>query len=50
LLPTGTPPNAIVYKTKYFRISEMIKTGFLLKIILLILWVLYVFLLNGFYS
>jgi sodium-dependent dicarboxylate transporter 2/3/5 len=50
LLPTGTPPNAIVYKTKYFRVSEMIKTGFLLKIILLILWVLYVFLLKGFYS
>jgi sodium-dependent dicarboxylate transporter 2/3/5 len=50
LLPTGTPPNAIVYKTKYFRVSEMIKTGFLLKMILLVLWVLYVFLLKGFYS
>lgn len=50
LLPTGTPPNAIVYKTKYFRITEMIKTGFLLKIVALILWVLYVFLVKGFYS
>ena len=50
LLPIGTPPNAIVYKTKYFRVSEMIKTGFLLKMILLVLWVLYVFLLKGFYS
>jgi len=49
LLPTGTPPNAIVYKTKYFRISEMIKTGFVLKIVALILWVLYVFLVNRFY-
>jgi sodium-dependent dicarboxylate transporter 2/3/5 len=50
LLPTGTPPNAIVYKTKYFRILDMIKTGVVLEIISLIIWVLYVFLLSGFYS
>lgn len=50
LLPIGTPPNAIVYKTKYFRITEMIKTGFLLKIVALILWVLYVFLVSSFYA
>jgi sodium-dependent dicarboxylate transporter 2/3/5 len=49
LLPTGTPPNAIVYKTKYFHVSDMIKTGVVLEILSLIIWVLYVFLLSGFY-
>jgi len=48
-LPTGTPPNAIVYRTKYFHISEMVKTGIILEIISLILWVLYVLFLNGIY-
>ena len=48
-LPTGTPPNAIVYKTKYFHISEMVKTGIILEIISLILWVLYVLFLSGIY-
>jgi sodium-dependent dicarboxylate transporter 2/3/5 len=49
LLPTGTPPNAIVYKTKYFRVSEMVKTGIILKLILIIVWVLYVSFLSGFW-
>lgn len=49
MLPIGTPPNMIVYKTKYFRVAEMIKTGIILKLILLFIWILYVFLLNGVY-
>jgi len=49
-LPTGTPPNAIVYKTRYFRISEMVKTGLILETVSLFLWVLYMIFLNGFFN
>ncbi len=49
MLPISTPPNTIVYKTKRFRVSEMIKVGFILKIVSLILWVLYMYVLNGIY-
>jgi sodium-dependent dicarboxylate transporter 2/3/5 len=49
LLPIGTPPNSIVYKTKYFRVSEMIKTGLVLEIVSLFIWVAYVYVLNGIY-
>jgi sodium-dependent dicarboxylate transporter 2/3/5 len=44
MLPIGTPPNTIVYKTKYVKIFDMIKTGILLNVISIILWTLYVFL------
>jgi len=48
-LPMGTPPNAVVYKTKYFRVLEMVKTGIFLEIISLFLWISYVWVLSGFY-
>ena len=33
MLPTATPPNAIVFSTGYIKQSEMVKVGFILNII-----------------
>ncbi len=33
MLPISTPPNAIVYSSGYIRMSDMIRTGFLLHVI-----------------
>lgn len=33
MLPVGTPPNAIAYGTGYISVSEMVKAGFALNII-----------------
>ena len=41
MLPIATPPNAIVSKTKHVNFRSMIKYGFWLNIIVIILWVLY---------
>lgn len=49
MLPIGTPPNAIVYRIKEVRISDMVKTGVFMNIISILLWVLYVLFLSGFY-
>ena len=32
MMPVGTPPNAIVFGTGYFRIPEMIRAGLWLNI------------------
>jgi sodium-dependent dicarboxylate transporter 2/3/5 len=32
MLPAGTPPNAIVFGTKYVRMSQMVRTGFVLDL------------------
>jgi len=50
MFPISTPPNAIVYRIKEVKIKDMVKTGILMNIISIIMWVLYVLLLNGFYS
>lgn len=43
MLPVGTPPNTIVFASKRLRITDMIKTGFLLNIssILIITFIVY---------
>ena len=38
MLPPGTPPNAIAYSTGAFEISDLMKAGFGLKIICLIVF------------
>ncbi len=48
MLPISTPPNAIVYRIKEIKISDMVKTGIFMNIISIILWVFYVFLLSGY--
>lgn len=45
MLPTATPPNAIIFGTDRIRINTMVRTGFLLNmagvlIIILITWLL----------
>ena len=37
MLPMGTPPNAIAFASGYIRIKDMIKTGFVLNVICIII-------------
>jgi sodium-dependent dicarboxylate transporter 2/3/5 len=37
MLPVGTPPNAIVFATRYVTMNQMIKAGFWLNIIAIVL-------------
>ncbi len=37
MLPVGTPPNAIVFATRYVTMNQMIKAGFWLNLIAIIL-------------
>lgn len=37
MLPVGTPPNAIVFATRYVTMGQMIKAGFTLNIIAIVL-------------
>lgn len=43
MLPVGTPPNAIIYGTGKLKITEMVKIGFWLNLMTLILIVLAVY-------
>jgi sodium-dependent dicarboxylate transporter 2/3/5 len=47
MLPTATPPNAIVYGTNRIRISTMVRTGFLLNMIGILVVVLVTWLLGS---
>ncbi|OYZ01651.1 MAG: hypothetical protein B7Y37_05690 [Sphingobacteriia bacterium 28-36-52] len=46
MLPMGTPPNAIVFASGYVKIKDMIKTGFVLNIICIIIITLFCWLLQ----
>ena len=37
MLPVATPPNALAYSSNEFTINKMMKTGFLLNLIAIIL-------------
>lgn len=36
MMPVGTPPNAVVFGSGYLRIPEMIKTGFWLNVVVIL--------------
>ncbi len=46
MLPMGTPPNAIVFASGYIKLKDMIKAGFVLNIICIILVTLFCWLLQ----
>ena len=48
MLPMGTPPNAIVFASGYIKMKEMLKTGFVLNVICIILITLFCWLLQPF--
>ena len=41
MMPMGTPPNAIVFASGHIRIQQMMKAGFVMNIISIILIVLF---------
>ena len=41
MMPMGTPPNAIVFASGYIRIQQMMKAGFVMNIVSIILIVLF---------
>jgi len=41
MMPMGTPPNAIVFASGFIRIQQMIKAGFVMNIVAIILIVLF---------
>ncbi len=43
MLPMGTPPNAIVFSSGHIKISEMVKAGFVMNLISIILIVLAIY-------
>ena len=47
MLPTATPPNAIIFGTERIRIKTMVRTGFLLNMMGILIVVLITWLLGG---
>jgi sodium-dependent dicarboxylate transporter 2/3/5 len=41
MLPMGTPPNAIVFASGHLRLKDMVKTGFVMNIIAVVLITLF---------
>jgi sodium-dependent dicarboxylate transporter 2/3/5 len=37
MMPAGTPPNAIAFGSGYLRIWDMIRTGFVLNVVSILL-------------
>ena len=48
MMPAGTPPNAIAFGSGYLRIWDMIKTGFILNVISIVLITCLVYFLLGY--
>jgi sodium-dependent dicarboxylate transporter 2/3/5 len=44
MLPMGTPPNAIVFSSGYIRMKDMIKAGFVMNLVSIVLITLFVWL------
>ena len=43
MLPVATPPNAVVFGSGYLRIPDMVKKGFVLNLVSIILLTLFVY-------
>jgi sodium-dependent dicarboxylate transporter 2/3/5 len=43
MLPVATPPNAVVFGSKYLKISDMVRVGFLMNIVSIIVIFLMVY-------
>jgi solute carrier family 13 (sodium-dependent dicarboxylate transporter), member 2/3/5 len=43
MLPVATPPNAVVFGSGYLKIKDMMKTGFLLNLISIVIVTVYLY-------
>jgi len=43
MLPVATPPNAVVFGSNYLKISDMVKVGFMMNIISIVIIILVVY-------
>jgi len=43
MLPVATPPNAVVFGSGYLKISDMVRKGFVMNVISIVLMSLFVF-------
>jgi sodium-dependent dicarboxylate transporter 2/3/5 len=43
MMPMGTPPNAIVFSSGHIKLNQMIKTGFVMNVISIVLIVLFTY-------
>ena len=41
MMPMGTPPNAIVFSSGHIKLNQMVKTGFVMNIVAVILITLF---------
>jgi sodium-dependent dicarboxylate transporter 2/3/5 len=41
MMPMGTPPNAIVFASGHIKLNQMVKTGFVMNIVAVILITLF---------
>lgn len=41
MLPMGTPPNAVVFASGHLRLKDMVKTGFVMNIVAVVLITLF---------
>jgi sodium-dependent dicarboxylate transporter 2/3/5 len=48
MLPVATPPNAVVFGSGYLKVSDMVKVGFWMNIISIIIISLFVYFLLPF--
>ncbi|WP_339918061.1 SLC13 family permease [Yeosuana marina] len=44
MLPVATPPNAVVFGSGYLKISDMVKTGFFMNVISILILIAFVYL------
>jgi sodium-dependent dicarboxylate transporter 2/3/5 len=41
MMPMGTPPNAIIFSSGYVRLKDMVKAGFVMNLISIVLIALF---------
>ena len=43
MLPVATPPNAVVFSSGYLKMQDMVRAGFLMNLISIVILTIYVY-------